>query len=891
MFLMLKKGYHYIFAPLIVLILLGAFYSVFGIFPFGKNTVSWCDMSQQTVPLLMNLKDILDGKSDLFYSTGNAGGMNFFGIFLFFLSSPLYLTVEFVEKSHIIYLVNILLAIKLALASLSASVYFNKIHKKLKNEFCVVLSVMYALCGYGIMYCQTLVWLDIMILFPLLVMSLERMLKQKKPAMYGIVLSTMMIISFYISFMLIIYLLIAVPLFISIRCRRNKRKKAAFIFLRTSLISALITCPIWLCAYLQISKSARGGSTLLQLMYLPMFENTGNKFCVIMCTALCIAVLPFFIKNKICRIKKVKYNLILLLLLMIPVFIDPINKMWHTGNYQSFPLRYGFIIIFTMLILAAYYFESISESERNSHGFILSIMLIAAGFIAVCIYTVYSKRDVLSSYIKTLKVDSKAFKMLFGIFIFAFMIYIICIYLHRKKFITSKILCLMLGIVFVGEALTSFSVNIGYAASDGDVLKDSAQLEYDKTDEPYYRTKTEKKYLHVNMIGGLGYNSLAHYTSLTSEDYMFAMKKLGYSSYWMEVGSNGGTALTDALLAIKYSIGTYFDLKSYYDITFLDGDLERGESSICCPVGIKSDLSPKNMGSLNDSSRVETQKSLAENFFGKSNMIYEYKSNFTAGGSLKYENAKYQISLSDKNSGMFQMRYSIDVKDKQLLYFDIFDVLSNNISESYFGAAEIYVNGNNVTSDYPSQKNNGIFTLGEFENTTVEVLVLFKKDISVKSLGVFGIDIDKLKECTEKTKGCDFYINGNKMTAECICENEEFLYMSVPYEKGLSAYVNGEKTEIYKVNDAFCAIKLEKGKNSIKLSFVPEGMNIALIISALGFLILIFSSKIKLREKMLKCCECLSLAAVRLLFGLVILIIYFLPVLVRLVVVFLNLIN
>ena len=56
----------------------------------------------------MDLKDILDGKASILYSTGNAGGMNFWGVFLFFIASPLYITVKFVDKSDIIYLVNIL---------------------------------------------------------------------------------------------------------------------------------------------------------------------------------------------------------------------------------------------------------------------------------------------------------------------------------------------------------------------------------------------------------------------------------------------------------------------------------------------------------------------------------------------------------------------------------------------------------------------------------------------------------------------------------------------------------------------------------------------------------------------------------------------------------------
>ena len=97
-----KTNYHLLIAPVITLIITGVFFAVYSIFPFGKNTISWCDMNQQTIPLLMDFKDILDGKSGIFYSTANAGGMNFWGVFLFFLASPLYLTVKFVTDSHVL---------------------------------------------------------------------------------------------------------------------------------------------------------------------------------------------------------------------------------------------------------------------------------------------------------------------------------------------------------------------------------------------------------------------------------------------------------------------------------------------------------------------------------------------------------------------------------------------------------------------------------------------------------------------------------------------------------------------------------------------------------------------------------------------------------------------
>lgn len=834
-----KKYFGILLPPLITLCLINFFFMFFGIFPFGNKTVSWCDMNQQTIPLLMDLKDILDGNSSVFYSTGNAGGMNFWGVFLFFIASPFYLTVKFVEKSQLIYLVNILFAVKLAVSSITAAIYFKYSHKKLKIGYAVILSVMYALCGYGIMYYQTLVWLDIMYLFPLLVISIERMCVQNKSAMYCTILSLMVAFNYYLSFMIVIYIMISVPLFIYIRCKASQRKKAAFSFISSSFISMLITAPVWLCSFLQISESARGGNTVSAILYDNMFKNTGNKLSVIMCTALCVAVIPFFIKNKITRKKSVRYNLILLAFISAPVFLDPINKLWHTGNYQCFPLRYGFIIIFTLFVLSAYYFESIGEYGKTSYGFAIILIILVLSFFAAGVYTVKTKKTILSSYVNVLSVSMDSFKILMALAVFACLIYIISIMTVRQKLLSYKMFCLIISGVFITEFSISASVNIGYAVNDGEIFISSASLENKTAQEPYYRTKTEKKYLHVNMIGGLGYNSISHYTSLTSEQYMYAMKKLGYSSYWMEVGSNGGTILTDALLSIKYSIGEYFGFNSCQNIIKTDSKLKIAENEICCPIGILSNTDPEKMSDLDFNDRFSVQNKLAKDFFGSNEMLHKYDSSYISNGTVKYENGKYIITADEPDKAFCQIRYSLNIKENQILYFDVFDNLSNNISESYYESVKVYVNGNCITSSYPSQKNNGILKLGEFNNENVEIMIILTKDIAVKSFGVFGIETETLKNSTDKLQGCDFYSHGRFITANINAEHESYLYMSIPYDKGLTAYINGKKTTLYKVNDSFCAIRLLPGKNSIKLEFMPPGMILGIIMLIAGIAIII----------------------------------------------------
>ncbi|MBR4306226.1 MAG: hypothetical protein IKT78_05215 [Ruminiclostridium sp.] len=52
--------------PVIVAAILLTVYALCGMYPFGDKTLAWCDMHQQVVPLLLNFKDILEGKGNFF---------------------------------------------------------------------------------------------------------------------------------------------------------------------------------------------------------------------------------------------------------------------------------------------------------------------------------------------------------------------------------------------------------------------------------------------------------------------------------------------------------------------------------------------------------------------------------------------------------------------------------------------------------------------------------------------------------------------------------------------------------------------------------------------------------------------------------------------------------
>ena len=145
----------------VILIMMVAFY-MGGLYPFGTGCIAWCDMNQQALPLLNDFRDALLSGNGIFYSPKNAGGMNFFGVFFFNLSSPFSFLSLLVEKDKMLLFMNILVVLKMATSGLTASIYFNYCNKKIGFAAASVLSVMYALCGYGMLFYQTLAWLDSM---------------------------------------------------------------------------------------------------------------------------------------------------------------------------------------------------------------------------------------------------------------------------------------------------------------------------------------------------------------------------------------------------------------------------------------------------------------------------------------------------------------------------------------------------------------------------------------------------------------------------------------------------------------------------------------------------------------------------------------------------------
>lgn len=837
----MKKYASLFLSPLAVMALMGIVFFAYGLYPFGQNTLAWCDMTQQVLPLLLEFKDMLSGAQDFFLSMANAGGMNFWGVFLFFISSPFSFLVAFVEKANLIQFANVMVVLKMMACAFTAALFFQKRFPKLGTALVTALGALYACCGYTMLFYQNVVWLDMMYLFPLLLLGFDRLVRLEKPLMYVLTLSAVVTVNFYLSYMVVIFLVLSMGLYLLLCCKKEQRGPVALRLCVSSLLAALITASVWLPAFQQYLTSGRGENGLLQnLASGKLLAVLFTTVPLLLCTTLAFAALPFLSLKEERRRERIGYLALILVLMLLPVFIEPINKMWHTGSYQAFPVRYGYITIFVGLILAAMILQKGCESPRvkpTDWPMLIVAFLDGGVLVAVFYYMLFNHQAEMSRYTQTLWGNQTSFTYLLLSFLVAFVCYFLAIYLFKFGHITKRVFSVLLCVLVAAECVFNGSIYMGSVS--GSVTRYQQVVDLQNrlpTGQGFYRVKTDRKYFDANMVGAIGYNSLAHYTSLNAQNYMFAMKKLGYSSYWMEVNSNDGTLLTDALLSNRYTILQSREETDGRPTLYENEQYRLVENPLFLPLGLKTATDLSAYEALPEGTRREVQNHLYRTLLGgEGELMALYQPNHLQ--SVNWEENETGWRLSQQGNQIALISYEIPVKEKQTLYFDCFNRLTTSLNEPVNNAFQVTVNDLVVEGAFPNQNSNGLLELGTFEQETVRVDLYLLKNVSAKSFGVYGLSHEKLNQALERAQPVDVSVDGRALHASCQGQAGEYLYFSLPYDKGYRAAVNGKPAEVLRVNDSFLAVRLEQGQNQVTLSFLPNGLLPGLILTGAGVLL------------------------------------------------------
>ncbi len=179
-------------------------YVLIGVHPFGENSVLVLDLNGQYVQFFMGLRAILHGDGSLLYSFSRSLGGEFLGIYTYYLASPLsYLVALFPEKNILEALLTIFV-LKAGFAGLNFGIFLHQTQRPRKTVT-VALSVLYAVGSYSVVMQHNTMWMDALVLLPLLILGLERLIRLRKPTLYTSMLALVLLTNYYIGYMMCLF--------------------------------------------------------------------------------------------------------------------------------------------------------------------------------------------------------------------------------------------------------------------------------------------------------------------------------------------------------------------------------------------------------------------------------------------------------------------------------------------------------------------------------------------------------------------------------------------------------------------------------------------------------------------------------------------------------------
>ena len=120
---------------------------------------------------------------------------------------------------------SIFIIFKIGLSGFTFSYYLSH-HLKNKSPYIAAISIFYALSSYICAYSWNLMWLDCIWLFPLIMLGLERLIKEGKCVLYCITLGLCILSNYYISIMVcifcVLYFIVEMIAFCTLFCTRRR---------------------------------------------------------------------------------------------------------------------------------------------------------------------------------------------------------------------------------------------------------------------------------------------------------------------------------------------------------------------------------------------------------------------------------------------------------------------------------------------------------------------------------------------------------------------------------------------------------------------------------------------------------------------------------------------
>ncbi len=587
-------------------------FASYGMYPFGEKSVLIMDMSGQYVEFLAGLKHIRS-LSDIYFNWGKVLGGNYSGVFAYYSSSPLSMLTVFCPDRYLPAGILFLTVLKIGLCGLTMAVFLHRflmrtvktapafrydqsfVRNIVRAGIVLLFSTLYALCSYNCVYSMCVMWLDGVIVLPLILYFTEEVVE--KGRMAGLIASFayIFIANYYVAFMCGVFSVIYLVFYLIDRRKTyeesvlDRSTRIRFYMSRivryvlSAALAAAISAFIVLPAFFSLLEGKIGGTNsgypsdwnysfteFIRKLFIGEYDGITNKAAPFFYSGAAVAIgVPLFFMNR--RIKartRISAGVITVFLLFSTMFSE-LDNAWHIFQHPNwFPYRWTFVLTFFAVFLA---FRGVLSMSRQSPGNIAGViaLLFALGTAAVkmkhdapdpshvrrqlTLVLIYSAIFICCSLVikakrKTTELKFKkaaAFAKIFAAG--ALSLILIAPSVNEEKYHWEPLLKGLDRAHHYEDA----SAYVDYRKEIGEVLtairkdmKEQGLTGFSGISRNFSRS--------YNEAIGLGYRSMAHYSSAFNRSVNTFLDKFGYSCAYLWNLDFGATAVTDSLFGMNY---------------------------------------------------------------------------------------------------------------------------------------------------------------------------------------------------------------------------------------------------------------------------------------------------------------------------------------------------
>ena len=375
-------------------LLVGFYFAIRGVFPFGSSSVLTVDLGQQYIDFFAYLRQTLLGHpGQLFYAFNKGLGGDMFGVFAYYLLSPFNLLVILFPADMLDVAAFLIMILKISTAGLTMGWYAK--HHGINGLMISAFGLAYALSGWLLANSFNLMWLDAAILLPLIVQSAEALFTKGRNIAYIGWLAAALIINFYTGYMIALFLVLYAAYWLSAHAKSWRHAwRIGLRFIGASLLAAMCSAVVLLPTWFQLAQSKATYTVKTfqwHFEYAPdrllsklipgsfNFDQMPSGFPNIYVGALgfVLAVLFFLSRQQPWR-QKIAAVLVTGFLLLSCMF-EPLDLLWHGFQFPVwYPYRFTFVLCFWFLSLGI---NSLAKIETGLSLQKLVILLIVFGLI------------------------------------------------------------------------------------------------------------------------------------------------------------------------------------------------------------------------------------------------------------------------------------------------------------------------------------------------------------------------------------------------------------------------------------------------------------------------------------------------------------------------------